>query len=151
MGNFFGLPNRAVGGRLLFRDMQKYRFPLRRHLGNIEACEVLASRPMGYRQLALTEDTFDSGQLSEGVDVRDTSRAEIANFNEAAERWFAAVWDLLDAPRSLRGLVDLHDGIPSLVEIRRRKAPLMWTIDRRVGRLRLQHSVQFAQNRTIEC
>ena len=60
MGNFFGLPNRAVGGRLLFPDMQKYRFPLRRHLGNIEACEVLASRPMGYRQLALTEDTYST-------------------------------------------------------------------------------------------
>jgi hypothetical protein len=68
---------------------------------------------------------LDGGQLREGVDVRDTSRAEIANFNEAAERWFAAVWDLFDAPRSLRSLVDLHDGIPSLVEIRSRKAALM--------------------------
>ena len=90
-------------------------------------------------------------QLPEGIDVRDTPRAEIADFNETAERWFTSLGDLLHAPRSLRGLVDLHDGIPSLVEIRRRKAPLMWTIDRRVGRLRLHQNIQFCQNRTGEC
>jgi len=84
MGNFFGLPNRAVGGRLLFPDMQKYRFPLRRHLGNIEACEVLASRPMGYRQLALTEDTYSMlGSSSDLIGFEAAHSNEVLKRNHA--------------------------------------------------------------------
>jgi hypothetical protein len=83
----------------------------------------------------------DSGESRGGIDLCDASRAEIANLDEMAKRWFAAVRDALDALRSI-SLVDVRDSIPPVVEIHGRKPiPLMQTIDRLVGCLTLHHNV----------
>jgi hypothetical protein len=93
----------------------------------------------------------DSGKSPEGIGVCDASRAEIANLDEMAKRGFAAVGDAFDALRPIRGIVDLHDGIPSVVEIGgRKRISFTQTIDRLGGRLTLHHNVQSGQNRIGE-